>query len=295
MPSGTMAQQIAMRIWSERQGTKNIAFHPKCHLEIHEHKAYAVLHGLNGILLGRAERLITLDDLKDVKDPLAAILLELPQREIGGQLPEWEDLVAQTNWVRENGIPLHMDGARLWECKPYYQREYAEIAGLFDTVYVSMYKGLKGITGSILAGPEDFIEASRIWLRRHGGNLMAMYPYVLSARLGFEKYIKRIPLYCEKAQQIAGIMSQYPEFQIVPNPPQTNMMHVFIKASSQVIENALLEIGYEKKVLLFRKPETSLLPEYQKTEMTIHEGALEFEEEELTGYFDLLVQKIRNR
>ena len=295
MPSGTMAQQIAMRIWSERRATKNIAFHPKCHLEIHEHKAYAALHGLNGIVLGSAERLITLDDLKAVKDPLAAILLELPQREIGGQLPEWEDLEAQSIWAREQGIPLHMDGARLWECKPYYQKEYAEIAALFDTVYVSMYKGLRGISGSILAGPEEFIEKSRIWLRRHGGNLMAMYPYVLSARRGFEKYIERMPLYCEKARQIARIMSQYPEFQVVPNPPQTNMMHVFIKASGQVIEEALLEIGYEEKALLFRTPQTSLLPEYQKTEMSIHEGALLIPEEEIVALLDLFIQKIRTK
>ena len=46
-----------------------------------------------------------------------------------------------------------MDGARLWECTPYYGRTLAEIAGLFDTVYVSFYKGLGGLAGSALAGP----------------------------------------------------------------------------------------------------------------------------------------------
>ena len=38
MPSGTMAQQIALRIWSDRRGTRTVAFHPTCHLEIHEQK-----------------------------------------------------------------------------------------------------------------------------------------------------------------------------------------------------------------------------------------------------------------
>src|SRR5579872_4994089 len=46
MPSGTMCQQIALRIWAERRGHANIAFHPTCHLEIHEQKAYQHLHGL---------------------------------------------------------------------------------------------------------------------------------------------------------------------------------------------------------------------------------------------------------
>src|SRR6185369_617096 len=46
MPSGTMAQQIALRIWADRKGNRNVAFHPTSHLELHEEKGYAALHGL---------------------------------------------------------------------------------------------------------------------------------------------------------------------------------------------------------------------------------------------------------
>src|SRR5690606_9874066 len=122
MPSGTMAQQIALRIWSVRRACPNVAFHPTCHLEIHERKGYQLLHGLHGVLVGDARRLITLADLEKVSEPLAALLLELPQREIGGWLPSWEELVAQTEWARQRGIALHMDGARLWESGPFYDR-----------------------------------------------------------------------------------------------------------------------------------------------------------------------------
>ena len=54
--------------------------------------------------------------------PLAALLLELPQREIGGQLPTWSDLEGQVAWARDQGIAVHMDGARLWESGPFYER-----------------------------------------------------------------------------------------------------------------------------------------------------------------------------
>src|SRR5437588_11299935 len=80
MPSGTMCQQIALRIWAQRRGTSNVAFHPKSHLEIHEEKSYQRLHGLSGILVGRANRLLTLDDLKAIKEPVGTLLIELPQR-----------------------------------------------------------------------------------------------------------------------------------------------------------------------------------------------------------------------
>ncbi len=92
-PSGTMAQQIALRIWSDMKEVKEVAYHPLCHLEIHEEDGLKVLHHLNPILLGTANRLFNIEDLESVSVPLACLLMELPQREIGGQLPDWDELV----------------------------------------------------------------------------------------------------------------------------------------------------------------------------------------------------------
>lgn len=181
LPSGTMAQQIALRIWAERGRNSTVAFHPTCHLEIHEQKGYELLHGLHGRLVGERSRLITLDDLCKTPGPLAALLLELPQREIGGQLPPWSDLEAQTAWAREQGAAVHMDGARLWESGPFYGRSYAEIAGLFDSVYVSFYKGIGAIAGAALAGPAAFIAEARLWSRsvdRPGDRRLLRTPHV---------------------------------------------------------------------------------------------------------------------
>src|SRR5262249_16103462 len=59
LPSGTMAQQIAPRIWADRRHTPMVAFHPTCHLEIHEQNGYALLHGLHARLVGERTRLLT--------------------------------------------------------------------------------------------------------------------------------------------------------------------------------------------------------------------------------------------
>src|SRR6185312_469921 len=66
MPSGTMAQQIALRIWSDGSGIKTVAFHPTSHLEIHENMAYRELHGLKSVMLGERERLFTARDVDAV-------------------------------------------------------------------------------------------------------------------------------------------------------------------------------------------------------------------------------------
>src|SRR5205085_610237 len=58
LPSGTMAQQIALRIHADRRGSQLVAFHPHCHLDVHEERGYEVLHGLHAKLLGDRNRLI---------------------------------------------------------------------------------------------------------------------------------------------------------------------------------------------------------------------------------------------
>jgi hypothetical protein len=149
MPSGTMVQQSALRIHADHRDRRVVAFHPTCHLELHEDKAHQRLHGLIGRPVGDGRSLLTLADLDAVREPLAALVIELPQREIGGRLPTWQALVAQVAWARERGAAVHLDGARLWECGPFYGRPLSEIAGLFDTVYVSFYKGLGGTAGAM--------------------------------------------------------------------------------------------------------------------------------------------------
>jgi threonine aldolase len=291
MPSGTMCQQIALRIWAERRGHFNVAFHPRSHLEMHEFQGYRHLHGLSGILVGSPDRLLALDDLVRVAEPLGALLLELPQREIGGQLPTWEELTAIVEWARERSIPTHLDGARLWECQPFYGREYEEIAALFDTVYVSFYKVLSGITGAMLAGPADVIAEARIWQRRHGGNLIHLYPYVLSAQKGLDQHLGRMNMYWSKAKEIAAALAVFPQIEIVPDPPQTNMMHLFLRGEHDKLSAAALEVAEETGVWLFYRLSPTFLPAYQKFEFVVGDATLDLSIDEIGGLFRKLFRK----
>jgi threonine aldolase len=291
MPSGTMCQQIALRLWADRRGVHRVAFHPTCHLEQHEFQGYQWLHGLRARLVGNPNRLMTLDDLKAVAEPLGALLLELPQREIGGLLPTWADLTAITNWAREQGIPTHLDGARLWECQPFYGRPYAEIAALFDTVYVSFYKGLGGLAGSILAGPAEIIAQARIWQRRHGGNLIRLYPYVLSARKGLQERLGRMAAYHQKAVEIAGALSALPQIEIVPNPPQTNMMHLSLRGDSERLRDASLALSEETGIWLFFTPRPTAIPAYHLLEFTVGDATLDIPTREIASLFERLLTK----
>ncbi len=287
MPSGTMAQQIALRIWADRKGVRTVAFHPTCHLELHEDKAYEYLHGLHGRLMGDPNELITLKDLEQVREPLAALVLELPQRELGGRLPEWDDLVAQVEWARDSGVVLHLDGARLWETAPYYRRPYAEIAGLFDTVYVSFYKGLGGIGGCALAGPEDVIAQARVWQRRHGGSLF--YPYALAARAGLQQRLGRMGDYYARALEIAEALRGHPDVEVVPDPPQVPMMHLRLRISADALREAALDLAEETGIWTFVDSVPSGSPSWRRVELTVGDATMGFTGAEVRELLDRLL------
>jgi threonine aldolase len=293
MPSGTMAQPIALRIWAEHKGTRTVAFHPMCHLELHEEKAYQLLHGLHGKLLGDPNKVLALDDLDDLHEPVAALLLELPQRELGGRLPDWDDLVAQTSWARERGIARHMDGARLWEAGPFYARPYEEIAGLFDTVYVSFYKGLGGLGGAALAGPQDVVDEARVWQRRHGGNLVTLMPYVVSAELGLDTELPRMEEYLAKARSLAAALAGLDELEIVPDPPQTPMMHVLVRGERERLIEAALDVAEESGVFLFGGLASTTSPRWQRFELPVGTGTLGIADDEARALLAEVLERSR--
>jgi threonine aldolase len=283
MPSGTMAQQIALRIHADRRGRRVVAFHPTCHLELHEDKAYLRLHGLIGRTLGDGHDLLTLADLEAVREPLAALLIELPQREIGGRLPPWDDLVAQVSYARERGAAVHLDGARLWESAPFYDRPLSDVAALFDTVYVSFYKGLGGLAGSMLLGGEDVIAEARLWRRRHGGTLYRLWPYAAAGLAGLRLHLPKMGAYVAHARAIAAELAGQDRILVVPDPPQTPMMHLHLRTTEAAVTAGIRRMAIEQRLWTWGGSSPTATPGYRRVELTVGAATLTFTSAEVAG------------
>lgn len=289
LPSGTMAQQAALRVHADRRGRRTLVFHPTCHLDIHEGGAYQRLHGLVGRPVGDASRLLTLDDLREVAEPPAALVVELPQREIGGLLPSWDDLVAQTEWARERGAAVHLDGARLWECTPSYGRSPAAIAALFDTVYVSFYKGLGALAGCCLAGPSDVVAEVREWRTRHGGTLFALWPYAASALAALHDRLPRMPDYHRHAIAIADALRDMPRVEVVPDPPQTPMMHLLLNVDADLARERAVRMAADDGIWTWRQLAPTVSPHHQRAELAIGDATMRLTPAEVRGILTRLV------
>jgi threonine aldolase len=276
MPSGTMAQQIALRIHAERTGRRTVLWHPACHLALWEDQAVERLHGLHPRPVGDARALITLADLEEVAEYAAALLIELPQRELGGRLPEWDDLVAQTALARSHGTATHLDGARLLESLPFYGRPAAEVAGLFDSVYLSLYKGLGGISGCLLAGDEQLVAEAREWRHRHGGTLFELWPYAAAGLAGLRLRAARMPAYVDQAKAIAAELATLDGVLLVPDPPVTPMMHVYLRGEADRLDAVIRRIAVERGLWTWPKTFTTELPGWRVVELSVGDATMEF-------------------
>jgi threonine aldolase len=274
LPSGTMAQQIALRIHADRRGRRNVGFHPHCHLDNHEERGFERLHDLHATLLGEAHRPLTAADVEAVREPLAALLLELPQRDLGGTLPSWEQLRAICALGRDGGAAVHLDGARLWQCGHFYGRPLAEIAGLFDSVYVSFYKDLGAGAGCALAGRQDLVDEARVWQVRHGGRLFSATPLLLAAERGLDEVLPRMPLYVEHTGALAAALAALPDVEVVPDPPPAAMFHAHVRRPLERLRAAAFDLAEEQNVWIGGTFGPTPVSSVQVAELTIGDPSL---------------------
>ena len=289
VPSGTMAQQIALRIWSDRAGLDRIGMHPTSHLELHEQRGYDHVHRLHATLVGPAASPLLAEHLAAVAEPLAALLVELPIREAGGQLPTWDQLAALKQAAARRPTRLHLDGARLWECAAWFGRSYAEICEGFDSVYVSFYKGIGALPGAMLLGARDFIDQAIVWQRRCGGNLYTLAPNVASAAMLLERRLARMPDYYRRSHEIAGILAGMDGLSLLPAQPHTNMMHVFVAKGAEAAMLARDRVAEERGLWLFNSARPADVPGHCRFELYLGDAALDLADPAIAAGFHALM------
>ena len=285
LPKGVIAQLAILRTWADRANRDLVALHPRSHVAVDEAEAYAVLHGLRGVKIGRDHAPFDLADLAAISEPLAAMVIELPLRRAAFSLPAWDELAAMSRWAGERGVARHLDGARLWEAGPGLGRDYAQISSLFDSVYVSFYKGLGGLGGAALAGEADLLAEVRVWLHRHGAHPYTAFPYALAALDGLRRHLPRMEEYRQRAAHLAKLLADAGHRVSVA---QTNAFQIWLPGSPSALLEANRAIARASGVWLLEGASATAAPGLSMSEIQVGEAAADIDDGDLIDFFAAL-------
>jgi threonine aldolase len=195
VPTGTLANHIAIRKLAGND--RRVLVQAESHLYNDSGDCAEILSGLNLIPLAAGGRMPALDEIKQwversahgrVEMKIGAISIESPVRRLDHQMVPFAELQRISAYAREQGIRLHLDGARLFNLPQHSGHSARDYAAPFDTVYVSLWKHFNGSTGAILAGDASFIEGLYHTRRMFGGSLPRAWPNVALVPRYLERY-----------------------------------------------------------------------------------------------------------
>jgi threonine aldolase len=288
--SGTMAQQATLRVWCERRRSQRVAIPDLAHQLRHETDGPRLLQGFRFETLTEGWKTATAEALSEIPAvaELGAVQLELPLREAGCLLPTWEELTEFSEAARELGVPFHVDGARLWESQPHFDHTFPEITALFDSVYVSFYKGLRAVAGAAVACDEDVAVELRAWRQRMGGTLFGMTPYALSALVGLRDELPQIGDSVVWAKAFAAELVDR-GFRLQPDPPHTNTFQAYADGDADAITERVVEFMEKEHVVPSGGWWAARAPGVVMTEVTVHGAALDKDPAVVAGWYADLV------
>ncbi|MFF3850141.1 threonine aldolase family protein [Streptomyces sp. NPDC002328] len=287
-PTGTMAQQVALRCWAGRTGNTTVALHALAHPEVHERGSLSTVAALRPVRLTSEPRPPTADEVRSFEEPFGTLMLELPLRDAGFVLPSWEELTDVVDAARERDAVVHFDGARLWESTVHFGRPLEEIASLADSVYVSFYKSLDGFGGAALAGPRALVEEAKAWRHRYGGTVFQQFPTALSALVGLDRELPRLPEYVAHARVVAAALREgfaeagVPWARVYPEVPHTHEFQLWLPYDADDLAEAAVRQAEETKTLLFASGwSRGGPPGLSFTELTVRAAGLEWTPEDV--------------
>ena len=230
-PSGTMANQAGIWLLS-RPGTE-ILLDANAHIIHWEMAGAAALSGvqvrpvapLGGQLVMDAQALAGALRPPSPHAPTASLVcLENTHNGAGGKVTPVAELRALRAVAERHALPVHMDGARLWNAAAALGAPLADLAAVADTVMVSFSKGLGAPVGAALAGSAAAMADARTVRKRFGGGMRQSGILAAAALHGIEHHLPRLSQDHEHARLLASLLDGVGGARVVP--PDTNIVMV---------------------------------------------------------------------
>lgn len=229
MPSGTMTNQVALRLHTEPGD--EVVLEAEAHIYYYEGGAPAALSGVMCRLVKGDRGIFTATDLQQVLRPVdphfprtKLVCLENTHNRGGGRIYPLSEIEAIAQVCQAHQLKLHLDGARLWNACAATGISAADYARPFDTVSVCFSKGLGAPVGSALAGSQESIQRARRFRKQFGGSMRQAGLMAAGALYALKHQFDRLKDDHTNAKLLAEGLQAIDGIHINPEDVQTNIV-----------------------------------------------------------------------
>jgi len=229
VPSGTMANQVAIKTWTQA-GDELIA-DANSHCYNYESAAIAAVAGVQANLIATHRGILTPEQVEarirpdNVHyGPTALVCIENTHNRGGGSIYPIENVAGIAEVAQRHGLRLHLDGARLLNACVATGLSATDYTRHCDSATLCFSKGLGAPVGSVVVGPDDFIEQARRWRKMLGGGMRQAGILAAAAVYALEHNVDRLAEDHENARLLARGLAEIDVLDLDPEEVDTNMV-----------------------------------------------------------------------
>ncbi len=238
VPSGTFGNQLALFTWCPRGS--EVILGEQCHIIQHEAGAASVIAGVQirpvdaptGVLAPAAVRARIREE--DIHHPVTSLVC-LENAHSSGRVVSLAAMDAVRAVATARNLPVHLDGARLFNAATALGVSAAEVATRADSVMFCLSKGLCAPVGSMLAGPRSFIDQARTKRKIMGGGMRQAGILAAAGLIALDEMTGRLGQDHDNARLLAKLLAQVPGVSLDPASVEINMVFFTAKVSGDPV------------------------------------------------------------
>jgi len=238
VPSGSMGNQICVRLHT--QPGQEVIVEERSHMFNMEMAGMAVISGALAHPIRSPDGVMDWESIEAAIRPRSSyfaqtglVAVENTQNLAGGTVMSFERMRDIAERAHGKGLPVHLDGARIFNAAIVLRRDVAEIAALFDSVMFCLSKGLCAPVGSMIAGSREFIDRAVPVRRMLGGGMRQVGVLAAAGLVALEKMTARLEEDHANAQLLARGLAEIRGVNIDPERAQTNILVFDVAGTGQ--------------------------------------------------------------
>jgi len=253
VPTGSMGNLISIKVWTHHGN--EVICEERGHINQYELASMSAIAGCMPRTTPAPDGILSWELIEALIRPkiyyraqTALISLENTHNMAGGSVYPPETVADICDRAHAGGLPVHLDGARIFNAAVALGRSVAELTHKCDSVMFCLSKGLGAPVGSMLVGSREFIEKAHVYRKLFGGGMRQVGVLAAAGLVALEESPQRLHEDHANARYLAEGLAQIPGISVDPKKVQTNIVIFDVRGTGRTAGEICAELA-KRKVL----------------------------------------------